>query len=66
MENADKPTCRNCQKVLRPHLYNGGFGYEGEGIFCTLRCGYYFACELLRRIDSGDMVLVKSKEGTPK
>jgi hypothetical protein len=25
------------------------YGYDGDGLFCSLRCGYKFACQILTR-----------------
>lgn len=52
------PECRRCGEKLKPYIYFGDhtidpkrvkkWGYEGNGIFCTLRCGYRHALELLK------------------
>ena len=36
--------CANCKKKLARHPYGDevAYGYEGNGVFCTLRCGYRF------------------------
>lgn len=42
------PTCQNCLKPLDLWLSgDGSRGYNGDGVFCTLRCGYRWA---LRKI----------------
>lgn len=47
------PRCRQCQTTLgvwlratedRPAVY----GYNGDGVFCTLRCGYAWAMMRVR------------------
>ena len=49
----DRPKCGNCFAVLRPWPYQNvapkrnPFGYAGEGIFCSLRCGYHFGVRVV-------------------
>ena len=52
------PTCAECGNVLKPYTYFGHqeidpehkkqFGYDGNGIFCTLRCGYRWALNTIQ------------------
>jgi len=45
MDKTKRPTCRYCTVTLRPWLLKdkGRYGYNGDGLFCTLRCGYQWA-----------------------
>jgi hypothetical protein len=53
------PNCRECGKPLAPYIYFGHptidperkkqFGYGGNGVFCTLRCGYRYALNMVKR-----------------
>ena len=53
------PRCRRCDAKLKPYIYAGDpvidpdgtkkLGYEGNGIYCTLRCGFRDAVELVRK-----------------
>ena len=36
-----RPQCATCRKPLR--LWQGGYGLEGEGRFCTVRCAVLWA-----------------------
>lgn len=48
-----RPICRTCDKPLGHYKYFGHpvidptkvkvFGYEGNGYFCSLRCGFNWA-----------------------
>jgi hypothetical protein len=43
------PLCRYCRKPLNLWISGDGTrGYNGDGIFCTLRCGYRWALERIR------------------
>lgn len=53
-------TCRTCGKPLTPYytvelgseikyVYNGTHGYEGNGHFCTQRCGYRWGLAVARK-----------------
>jgi len=52
MDN-DRPFCRTCDKPLGQYRFFGHpdidpgkarrWGYEGNGYFCTLRCGFNWA-----------------------
>ena len=54
-----RPTCHNCGEPLSQYRFFGHkdidpdkkrrWGYEGNGIFCTLRCGFNWALSKLRR-----------------
>ena len=54
-----QPTCRCCGDRLKPYIYFGDsvidpkkekrLGYEGNGIYCTLRCGFRDAVDLVRK-----------------
>lgn len=35
--------CLHCEKKLRKYRWGDGYGYDGNGFFCTLRCGFYHA-----------------------
>lgn len=51
--------CRRCGSKLKPYIYFGDsvidpkkekrFGYEGNGIYCTLRCGFRDAVSMVKR-----------------
>ena len=61
-EPSDRALCRNCRKPLRPFLarvpgYEGHYGYDGRGLFCTLRCGFSWATDLAQAIDAGRLIL---------
>lgn len=48
MKREEKPLCRQCGKPLKNWWgYHPrrliGLGYEGNGKFCTVRCGYHWA-----------------------
>lgn len=61
------PTCPTCSRRLRPYKFYAHpvidplkvsrWGYEGNNIFCTLRCGFnwglVFLRERRRRVDRG-------------
>jgi hypothetical protein len=52
------PTCKNCGNPLplfrrsptRPDLVPSTRGYNGNGVFCTQRCGYDFGLRMVLRI----------------
>lgn len=44
-------TCKRCGVKLRKYPYGEGYGYVGDGIFCTLRCGYGWAVAQVRKAD---------------
>jgi hypothetical protein len=58
-KHADAPRCRRCACKLKPYIYFGDsvidpkrekrFGYEGNGFFCTLRCGFRFALDAVKK-----------------
>lgn len=50
MGDAVRLRCRYCGKPLRKDPYREGYGYCGEGVFCTLRCGYAWA---VRKVGEG-------------
>ena len=53
--NSDK-ICLNCTKKLR-HENLGickAYGYNGNGFFCSLRCGLYFALVIINKMLSAD------------
>lgn len=58
------PTCRYCGKRLHrdPHSKANAYGYNGEGLFCTLRCGYSFGRESAQLIDKGEMFHISNLE----
>lgn len=57
------PLCRNCNRPLRSYWALNwpatnraaidqtwsGYGRLGNGFFCSLRCGYYWAIEQVKR-----------------
>lgn len=45
---AERTRCLYCNAKLRKALLHG-VGYDGNGIFCTLRCGFLWA---LRKVNS--------------
>jgi len=52
--STQKPKCLMCSAPLRRPLYDayggkwGGKGYDGNGLFCTLRCGAAYAVAAVR------------------
>lgn len=38
-----KKHCKYCGKRLRKAQFFEGYGYDGNGFFCTLRCGFGWA-----------------------
>jgi len=56
--NETAPNCHECGERLKPYIYFGHaeidpkgsakWGYQGNNIFCTLRCGYRFALNMVR------------------
>lgn len=42
-------TCLYCGKQLRKAQFHDGLGYDGNGIFCTLRCGFAWAVRRVRQ-----------------
>lgn len=40
--------CLYCHKTLRKYPYGDGHGYDGDDLFCTLRCGYRYAVAAVR------------------
>ena len=48
---AQRLRCPQCNRVLKRTLYSQGgdaWGYRGQG-FCTLRCGYLWAVEEMKK-----------------
>lgn len=53
------PNCRECGEKLTQYVYfchatidperKKQFGYKGNGFFCTLRCGFRYAVNTLKR-----------------
>lgn len=53
-----QPNCRRCGKPLWPYIYFGHpdidpkheqkWGYNGNNVFCTLRCGYHWAMDRIK------------------
>lgn len=53
------PNCRECGDRLEPYLYCGHpdidphgkkrWGYNGNNIFCTLRCGFKYGVNAVKR-----------------
>lgn len=44
----ERPHCWMCRHQLRPYVYHAlgdgkKYGYEGNNIFCSLRCGFRWA-----------------------
>ena len=44
-----KMTCIQCGKKLTKNPYLVGYGYDGNGYFCILRCGYRYALNIVER-----------------
>ena len=44
-----RTTCLYCGRKLRPDIIGRGLGYDGNGWFDTLRCGYKWALLVLER-----------------
>jgi hypothetical protein len=42
-------TCIQCGKKLTKNPYFVGYGYDGNGYFCILRCGYRYALNIVER-----------------
>lgn len=54
---AGVPRCRWCKKPLR--VYDADRrGYNGDGLFCSLRCAYDLALVVIRRIEIEKVVVV--------
>lgn len=34
-------------------IWRGEWGYNGDDFFCTLRCGYWWAVEQVRKLEAG-------------
>lgn len=53
-----KKTCLHCGSVLQKYRWGesmgrpGSVGYDGNGFFCTLRCGYQHAVAAAQRLHS--------------
>lgn len=49
MNTPPAPLCEYCRKPLPAYPWRdqpwatGAWGYHGDGVFCTLRCGYKWA-----------------------
>ena len=57
-DRTERPLCKECARTLAPYRFRGhpvidpdrrkAFGYEGNGVFCSLRCGYKFALRTVK------------------